>query len=168
MKNNKGFTVVELLASFVLTMIIVVFLFEIVLELRNVYINETVRTEVINKNTIVANSINDMLEDKTINNVTCSNTSCTINVTKTVTSSTGTSDANENKIISVSGKTVTVGSQKIKFPEKVTLGSLNFNNIGPLSTQMNADNSFIKIGYKVESADLNKPIEFNFVYPYMG
>ena len=39
--NNKGFTVVELLASFTLTMIIVVFLFEIVLELKDVYSSDS-------------------------------------------------------------------------------------------------------------------------------
>ena len=67
--NNKGFTVIELLSSFVLIMIIVVFLFEIVLELRNVYINETVKTEIVNKNAIIATALNQTLEDVPYENV---------------------------------------------------------------------------------------------------
>jgi len=160
--NNKGFTVVELLASFVLTMIIVVFLFEIVLELRNVYINETVRTEVINKNAVVANSVNKILEDKPISNVSCTGTSCNITVINTNTG------ASESIPISVSGRTVTVNKQKIVFPDKVTLANVNLTKQGPISTDINADNTIIKIGYDVKSADLDKDIEFDLVYSYMS
>lgn len=160
--NNKGFTVVELLASFVLTMIIVVFLFEVVLELRNVYINESVRTDVINKNAIISNSINKMLEDKPITNVSCTGSSCTITVVNTNTG------ASENKTISVSGRTVTVDKQKIVFSDKVTLTNVSLTKIGPLSTEINADNTIIKVNYDVESADLNKPIEFDLIYSYMS
>lgn len=159
--NNKGFTVVELLASFVLTMIIVVFLFEIVLELRNVYINETVRTEVINKNAVVASSVNKMLEDKPISSVSCTGASCNITVINTNTG------ASENKSISVSGRTVTVDKQKIVFPDKVTLENVSLKQ-EKIPTDINADNTIIKIGYKVKSADLDKDIEFDLVYSYMS
>jgi len=163
--NNKGFTVVELLASFVLTMVIVVFLFEIVLELRNVYINESVRTEVINKNAVVANSVNKLLEDKSITGVNCTGSACTITTVKSVTSETATTDVTE---ISVSNNTVTINKQKIVFPDKTKLTNISLTKNGPLSTDLNADNSIIKIGYDIESADLNKTIEFRLVYTYRG
>ena len=60
--NNKGFTVVELLASFTLTMVIVVFLFEIVLELKTVYVDTSLKTTVLNKNSVVATTLHDYLE----------------------------------------------------------------------------------------------------------
>jgi len=166
--NNKGFTVVELLASFVLTMVIVVFLFEIVLELRNVYINESVRTEVINKNAVVANSVNKLLEDKSITGVNCTGSACTITTVKSVTSETATTDVTETQTISVSNNTVTINKQKIVFPDKTKLTNISLTKNGPLSTDLNADNSIIKIGYDIESADLNKTIEFRLVYTYRG
>ncbi len=98
MKNNKGFTVVELLSSFVLVMIIVVFLFEIVLELRNVYINEAVRTEIVNKNAILATALNQKLES--------TNNPSSISVT-------------------VSGTKVTASGRVIEYPTNTTLSNFS-------------------------------------------
>lgn len=157
--NNKGFTVVELLASFILTMIIVVFLFEIVLELRNVYINETVRTDTKNKNAIVSNTINKMLDDEAITNANCTGSSCTITIA---------SDPTHPKTISVSGNTVTINKQKIVYSDKVKLENINLTKIGPNTTDITSDNTIIKIGYKIKSADLNKDIDFNLIYTYLS
>lgn len=154
--NNKGFTVVELLASFILTMLIVVFLFEIVLELRNLYLNESVKTESINENAVVANAINNNLENKVVLGANCNGTSCTI------THSDGTLN------ISVSGNTVTVGNQKIEYPEKASLSSVSLTNYGPVNTGGSGINAYIKISYVVSSADLDDDINFNFVYSYIG
>ncbi len=157
--NNKGFTVVELLASFILTMIIVVFLFEIVLELRNVYINETVRTDTKNKNAIVSNTINRIFADEAITNASCTGSSCTITIA---------SDTAHPKTISVSGNTVTIDKQKVVYSDKVKLENINLTKIGPTATDITADNTIIKIGYKIKSADLNKDIDFNFIYTYLS
>lgn len=150
MKNNKGFTVVELLASFTLTMIIVVFLFEIVLELKNVYINESLKTEAINKNAVVATSIHKMLDDPNLSSVACSGSTCTITP--------------GNKTINVGSKTVTVGNQKFTYPDKVTLQNIKLEII-PYTTTI-ANHNIIKIRYDVTSADLDKPINFNYIYTY--
>ncbi len=156
--NNRGFTVVELLASFILTMVIVVFLFEIVLELRNVYINETVRTDVLNKNAIIANDINKMLKSNTISNASCSGSTCTITFI--------TDKGTENKTISVNSNMVTIGNQKVSFPEKVTISKVNLSVTGPVDTISSNDNTILKIGYNAQSHDLDKDIEFNYIYTY--
>lgn len=151
MKNNKGFTVVELLASFTLTMIIVVFLFEIVLELKNIYINETIKTESINKNAVVATAIHKLLDSPNLSNVQCSGT-CTVTLT------TG------NKTINIGSKTVTVGNQKFTYPDKVTLKNIETEVI-PYTTSL-ANYSIVKIRYDVTSADLDRPLKFNYIYTY--
>ena len=150
MKNNKGFTVVELLASFTLTMIIVVFLFEIVLELKNVYINESIKTESINKNAVVATAIHKLLDNPNLSSVSCSGNTCTITPS--------------NKTINVGSKTVTVGNQKFTYPDKVTLQNISVETI-PCTTSV-FTHSIIKIRYDVVSADLDKPIKFNYIYTY--
>lgn len=47
MKNNKGFSILELIVSFTLTMIIVVILFEIIIFLKNLYENSVTKSELI-------------------------------------------------------------------------------------------------------------------------
>ena len=67
--NNKAFTVVELLASFTITMIILVFLLEILLEIKNIYYSSEIKTAVYNKNAIAASAINKRLNQYYIVNV---------------------------------------------------------------------------------------------------
>lgn len=150
MKNNKGFTVVELLASFTLTMIIVVFLFEIVLELKNIYINESIKTESINKNAVVATAIHKLLDEPNLSNVSCSGSTCTITPS--------------NKKIIIGNKTVTVGNQKFTYPEKTELQNLDIDIIPYVATT--ANHNIVKIRYDVVSGDLDKPIKFNYIYTY--
>ncbi len=49
MKKNRGFSVVELIVSFTLTMVIVVILFEIIIALKNVYENSVTKSALISK-----------------------------------------------------------------------------------------------------------------------
>ncbi len=67
--NNKAFTVVELLASFTITMIILIFLLEILLEVKNIYYSNEIKTAVYNKNAIAASAINKRLNQYYIVNV---------------------------------------------------------------------------------------------------
>lgn len=159
--NNKGFTVVELLASFVLTMIIVVFLFEIVLELKNVYINETVRTEVINKNAVVASSINNVFENQYFKGINCSSeTSCKVPISNNVEGAA--TLYNIPITVDKDTKTVTIDKQKIVYSGKTQLTNVK------LSVNPSEDNTIFRISYDIESADLNKPIKFNLIYSYKG
>ena len=67
---KKGFTVVELIVSFSLTMVIVVFLFQIVISLKNMYTANSLKTELLNKQAIISDKINSSFSKKTITNVT--------------------------------------------------------------------------------------------------
>ena len=40
--DNKGFTVVELIASFALTMVITIFLFEVLIEVKHVFADTSI------------------------------------------------------------------------------------------------------------------------------
>ena len=57
--NKKGFTVVELIVSFTLAMTISVFLFQIVINLKNLYTNSTIKTELINIQSLVSRQMNE-------------------------------------------------------------------------------------------------------------
>lgn len=69
MKKKSGFTVVELIVSFSLTMVIVVFLFEIVISLKNLYDVTVLKTELLQKQALISDAINKQFVSKTINNI---------------------------------------------------------------------------------------------------
>ena len=52
--TNNGFTVVELIVSFSLTLVITVFLFQIVINLKNLYTNSVIKTELVNIQSLVS------------------------------------------------------------------------------------------------------------------
>lgn len=66
---KKGFTVVELIVSFSLVMVIVIFLFQIVIGLKNLYNNSGLKTELLNKQSLISNEINKKLSSKEITNL---------------------------------------------------------------------------------------------------
>lgn len=67
--NKKGMTVVELIVSFSLTMVIVVFLIQIIINLSKIYDNNTKKTELLNSQAIISDSINTAFIRKQLVNV---------------------------------------------------------------------------------------------------
>ena len=63
---KKGFTVVELIVSFSLVMVIVIFLFQIIISLKNLSTNSGVKTELLNKQSLISNEINKKLNNNEI------------------------------------------------------------------------------------------------------
>ncbi|MBE6138483.1 MAG: prepilin-type N-terminal cleavage/methylation domain-containing protein [Firmicutes bacterium] len=57
MKNNRGFSILELIVSFSLTMIIVVVLFEIIIYMKELYEKSVTQTELLNKQNLITDYI---------------------------------------------------------------------------------------------------------------
>ena len=73
---KKGFTVVELITSFALATMFAVVLFQIVLVLKDLYVNSGSKTALLNKQNIITHEINKVLQDKEIKNVESCGTYC--------------------------------------------------------------------------------------------
>lgn len=71
--NNKGFTIIELLASFILSMIIVVIMFQLIINLKDLYKMTVLKSELQNKQNIITNKIYDDLINKKVKTITESN-----------------------------------------------------------------------------------------------
>lgn len=72
MKNNKGFSIVELIVSFSICMAVVIVLFQIVVVLKEVYEKSEVQTSLLNKQNILVDLIYSDILEKGLNNVkTC-------------------------------------------------------------------------------------------------
>ena len=59
MKNNKGFTLVEMLVSFSLSMILIIILFQLIINLKDVYMTSGIKTELLNKQYLMTTKIYD-------------------------------------------------------------------------------------------------------------
>ena len=59
MKKKNGFTVVELVVSFSLVMVIVLFLFQIIISLREMYVNNGAKSSLLNKQALMMQQIYD-------------------------------------------------------------------------------------------------------------
>lgn len=70
--NNKGFTIVELLASFVLSSVIIIIMFQLIINLKELYQTSGLKTELINKQNIMTNKIyTDLIEKELIQFSSC-------------------------------------------------------------------------------------------------
>lgn len=74
MKNNKGFTLVEMLVSFTLSMILIIILFQLIINLKDIYMLSGIKTELLNKQYLMTNKIySDLNEKKVIKIENCNN-----------------------------------------------------------------------------------------------
>lgn len=64
--NKKGFTVVELIVSFALTMIVVALLFQMLLGLKDLYISSGFKSQLLNKQALMSSKINNDFKNKEI------------------------------------------------------------------------------------------------------
>ena len=76
MKNNKGFTVVEVAVSFVLVTTVSLVLLQLVLSLKEVYLSGDVKTTLLNKQGIMIKYIYDDLNNKDLSKVETCGLSC--------------------------------------------------------------------------------------------
>ena len=103
MKNNKGFTLVELITSFALASVIMIFIFNIVVLLKNNYISKSVRTDLLIKQSLLSQKINEDFKSNNIKDVVaCDNTKKCYEVTFA-------DDTKKRITISADDKTITYG-----------------------------------------------------------
>ena len=76
MRNNKGFTIVELITSFALASVVMIFLFTIVMFLKNNFIYKSVKTDLIIKQSLLSKELNkDFRNNQLVSLNTCSTNS---------------------------------------------------------------------------------------------
>lgn len=76
MKTNRGFSLVELIVSFTLTMVIVIILFEIVVTMKDLYVNSVTKTELLNKQNLFTDYIYSDINNYGLNSVSGCGNNC--------------------------------------------------------------------------------------------
>ena len=149
MKNNKGFTVVELIASFALTMVITVFLFEVLIEVKDIFADTSVKTAIQQKGSIISKNIRNVIptDDASIR---CTNTpdlgSCDIN--------------GQNVQIDKTNNRVVVNGQNFNMPDTVNIKYYNLNS------SCDGTNCYLYVNLILSSANLRKDYNYDVTYCY--
>ena len=67
--KNKGFTIVEMLSAFTLSSIIIIILFQLIINLKEIYSSSGIKTELLNKQYLMTNKIYNDLNEKIVQNI---------------------------------------------------------------------------------------------------
>jgi len=156
MKNNKGFTLVELLVSFTLSMILVIIMFQLIINLKDVYMMSGIKTEMINKQYLMTNKIyKDLIEKKVIKIENCNNPLVCIEFTF--------QDGSTKKLeVDEMNKTLSYDNYIIKQNNESYFGTININTFYSQSNKkiFNANIPIYNDSFK------NTDFGINIVYPY--
>lgn len=163
MKNNKGFTIIELAVSFVLVATISIVLLQLVLSLKSVYLEGDIKTTLLNKQGIMTKYIYDDINNKRLKGVTSCGLSClTLEYNDKTT---------KNLLVDPGNKTITYGEYTIQLDNSSYFGQIDVdikNNENSVCTATSCiDDSIIKIEIPVKSKLLNDDdFGFNIVTTY--
>lgn len=147
MKNNKGFTIIELAVSFVLVATISLTLLQLVLSLKEIYLSGEVKTTLLNKQGIMTKNIYDDINNKGVISISSCGLSC-LRFTYNDFSS-------KDLIVDPGNKTVTYGDYTMKLTNDSYFGELVFKNEESSSLLTTDDDSVFKIDIPIKSKLMN-------------
>lgn len=157
MKNNKGFTIIELAVSFCLVAAVSITLLQLVLTLKEVYLSGDVKTTLLNKQGIMVKKIYDDLNNKDLNSITSCGVSC-LNFTY--------GDGTITKLLVDPGnKTVTYSDYTIKLDNSSYFGTLDLSYKKPTSPLGKIDSVF-RIDIPIYSKLLDEDVGIHIVKIY--
>lgn len=76
MKNNKGFTLIEIITTFSVITVVITLLFQIIISLRELYIKGDLQTTLLTKQGIITKKINDDLKELKLASITSCGAFC--------------------------------------------------------------------------------------------
>ena len=155
---KKGFTVVELIVSFSLAAVIILFLTQIIIGLNKMKQNSGVKTEIMNKQSMISNYINKKLLDKTLASLSSCGENC-VNFNY----EDGTSDRFE---MNYNDNILIFGDFKTNLPEntffqKVSFDTIHGNKIG------SGNNALLQIIIPISNSNIkDEKFDVKIIYPY--
>ena len=119
MKNNKGFTIVELITSFAMASIVMVFLFTIVMFLKNNFIAKSVKTDLLIKQSLLSKELNkDFRNNRLLSYNTCGNKCFECHFVD---------GENKQLVVSENGDLITYGDYTYELTNSSYAGAINTN-----------------------------------------
>ncbi len=154
--NKKGFTVVELLTTFVLISIVATLLISLSISLSKMYENTSTKTQLYYKQSIISKDLNESFLLKSVSQITNCGDKCLMVVYTD----------GSSKRIQIENTVITIGDNVYDIVKNSTIGNVNIDLIySPLPQSYKADtilNIKIPITYKGGDSDFG----INFVYQF--
>ena len=153
--KNKGFTIVEMLSAFILSSIIIIILFQLIINLKEVYQASGSKTDMLNKKSIMIDKIYTDLNEKKLVDFSICGTNC-VNLIY----STG---ETKQIIEDVENKTISYDSYTMKITNNFNIEDMFVETSG----NTYAYNSEALLNIKIPIAsNTNEDYSINIVYPY--
>lgn len=154
--KNKGFTLIEMLVSFVLSMVLVIILFQLILNLKEVYMSSGIKSELLNKQNIITNKIyKDLNEKQVINMENCDSTLVCINLSF----SDGTTKTLKADEIN---RTIEYDNYKIQLDNGSYFGNISISSYSQIAIQNFIDIKIPVYNYLFKGTDFG----INIIYEY--
>ncbi len=153
--SNCGFTVVELIVSFTLAMVISVFLFQIVVSLKNLYTKSTTKTELINIQSLVSRQLNENLKKSIVLLSDCGD-KCVEFLYE---------DNTTDKLI-VSENAIEFGSYKTNLPDNSYIKNQSINISSSATFFYSSNNSILIISIPIYNDNFDDPFEIKVLYQF--
>lgn len=158
MKNNKGFTLIELAVSFCLVATISIMLLQLVLSLKEIYVSGDIKTTLLNKQGIMTKKIYDDLNSKELSSITSCGLSC---LTFTYTDKTS-----ANLLVDPGNKTLTYGDYTLQLDNSSTFGKVNISYDETLAAQSIKSDSVLTINIPIYSKLIEEDFGIHIVKKY--
>lgn len=162
--NQKGFTLIELLTSLTLTSIVCILLFQVIFTLKDIYVNDSVKTELLIKNTNIAEKINSTFEDSPINTIR----DCEIKNVNCLSFNLENGN-NYELLLDRNKKIIKFGDLSAKLSDSTNIyDDLDVCYYYSLGDNNLIYNTFIKIRIPLEDIMLEEKFDINVIYQYNG
>ena len=152
--NKKGMTLVELIVTFTLAMVIVVFLVQIIVNLTKIYNNNALKTTILNKQSIISDQINKSLLNKNLVDLSKCGDNCYNFIY---------SDSTKEKL-EIKDNKITFASYTTLIPN-ASIGNINLDIIYGPTLQENVNNAILNIRIPIKS-NIDYNFDINIVYQF--
>lgn len=159
MKKKNGFTTVELIVTISLTLVVVGFIMQILLVLKELYVSTAARTELLIRQALISRKINDDLSKYAILNIDNCGNECLL-----LTLATG-----ETKELSIdrSNKTLRYGDYAVKLVENSEFGHATVESETIYDVADDYDNTIIQIKIPITYPHYDdEDFGINIIYQY--
>lgn len=155
--NKKGFTIIELVVSFSLTMVVVLVLFEIVLVLKDLFEVSGLKSELLNKQSLITQKLYEDINENNIYSIQQCGDYCL----------TFTFNDNTTKELEIDKENLTFkyGNLVVAFPQTTLFGNIIFETIS--TTSQSANSSIFRINVPISSSlvsDMTYNIDISMLY----
>lgn len=161
--NRKGFTLIELLTSLTLTSVVCILLFQILFILKDIYTNDSIKTELLIKTANISESINSTFRKNKISTIR----NCQISSNNCLKFTLDNGNIYELKL-DRNNKAITFGNfSSILTNTSEIYDDLDVCYFSAASTNSSYD-TFIRIRIPVRDNLLEENFDINVIYQYLG